>query len=148
MLITLTIVLVIALIFGKITFKEVKEHVRKYTEKRSIKKGEQAIMPMPPGLCSNRWAGTVGFPRCRIAWACRAGCWKLCKGMRLLRRGLLILKKITRNFSAASRSSNAVYSFRMKRATIPLTALWYTATAGTSKIRFWGCMPPVPCPIL
>ena len=39
MLITLTIVLVIALLFGKITFKEAKEYVRKHTEEKRSKEG-------------------------------------------------------------------------------------------------------------
>lgn len=41
MLITLTIAIVIALIFGKITIKEIKEHVRKYTEKELSEKGNK-----------------------------------------------------------------------------------------------------------
>ena len=43
MLITLTIVVVIALLFGKITFKEVKEYVRKYTEEKCAKEGLEEI---------------------------------------------------------------------------------------------------------
>ena len=39
MLIALITAIVIALIFGKITFKEIKEYVRKNTEKGSSEKG-------------------------------------------------------------------------------------------------------------
>ena len=41
MLITLTIAIVIALLFGKITIKEIKEYVRKHTEKDLSEEGNK-----------------------------------------------------------------------------------------------------------
>jgi hypothetical protein len=41
MLVTLTIAIVIAILFGKITIKEIKDYVRKHTEKDLTEEGNE-----------------------------------------------------------------------------------------------------------